>query len=136
MLAVLLNLKGNPMEKYKNYIRINSKDEQKQLKMALYPDKKYLEKSLADDLFAQYSNSTCFKTQEFPCMLKFDKDAYNVMQAYNSLIGKDTVQDSSEEKLDFFIKPCAAYLSDENILHHGQLVEAVSDFFDGLLMYY
>ncbi len=124
------------MEKYKNYVRINNKDEQRDLKRALHSDKKYLKESLADDLFAQYSDSACYKLKEFPCMMKFNKDAGNVMQAYNSRIGNTVVQNSSEEVLDFFIKPYTAYLSDDNILHHGHLVEAVSDFFDGILMYY
>lgn len=124
------------MQKYKNYVRVTNSEEQKVLKLVLHPDKHYLDELVATDLFIQFRNSSCFKTKIFPCVLNLDENIDSVMQAYTSYYGDTFVQKGSSEQMDFLIQPYVAHLSHNNTLHHEHLVEAVSDLFDGILMYY
>lgn len=123
------------MERHKNYIKINTKEEQKDLRFVLHPDKKYLDGSLAHSLFVQYSNSTCYKTDQLPCITNFT-DAASVIQAYNKSLKVSTFKTNEEEDLEFFIKPFVDHAAEDGVLHHEHFIEAVIGFFDGISMYY
>lgn len=126
---------GGKMEKYKNYLRINNKNEKRDLQKILHPDKLNFEASLANDLMSQFNNSTCSKTNTFPCIVKFDKNVDGFMQGYNAHFKLNFGKGTAEESLEFFVKPYVAHISKDS-LSSEYLVEAVSDFFDNILLYY